>query len=196
MSTFMVVIAVVAVVAVVAGAGFLAWNLARTQRLRRQFGPEYDRAVDQHGGRREAERDLHARERHHHDLAIRPLDPGSRTRYLDQWTHIQAEFVDSPEVSVDLADKLVIAVMGERGYPTDDYEARVTELSVEHAQTLGHYRSGHEISTSGEASTEDLRQAMVHYRTLIEDLLSAPWDERVPTPSATGIPAPRGSGPN
>jgi hypothetical protein len=195
MSTFMVVIAV-AVVAVVAGAGFLAWNQARTHRLRRQFGPEYDRAVDQHGGRREAERDLHARERHHQDLAIRPLDPQSRTRYLDQWTHIQAEFVDSPEVSVDLADKLVIAVMGERGYPTENYEARVAELSVEHAQTLGHYRSGHEISIQSEASTEDLRQAMVHYRTLVEDLLSAPWDERVPAPSPAGVPAPRDAGPN
>ncbi len=169
----MPVLMVVITVVIVAGAGFLAWNQARTLQLRRRFGPEYDRAVDRLGGRREAERELHARTQHHQELGIRPLDERVRARYLEEWARIQALFVDDPGPAVDQAGQLVITVMGERGYPAGDFEVRLAVLSVEHARALDHYRNGHEISVRDEASTEDLRQAMVHYRAVVGDLLSA-----------------------
>jgi len=173
------VVVVVVVVALVAGAGFLFWRQARTQRLRRQFGPEYDRAIDSHQNRREAERELQNREQRHQELDIRPLDPQARERYRQQWTQVQEHFVDAPEAAVEQGDRLVIVVMGERGYPTENFDERVASLSVEHGRMLDHYRRGHEISLSAgrkEASTEELRQAMVHYRALFEELLEETRD--------------------
>jgi hypothetical protein len=185
MSTVLVVVIVVVVVALVAGAGFLIWSRARTQRLRRQFGPEYDRAIDSHPNRREAERELHEREQRHQELDIRPLEPRARELYLEQWTHVQEHFVDAPEGAVEQGDRLVITVMGERGYPVQDFDERVAQLSVEHGRMLDHYRRGHEISDKAgrkEASTEELRQAMVHYRALFEDLLSSPGKDQETSP--------------
>jgi hypothetical protein len=177
MSTVLMVVIVVVVVVVIAGAGFVVWRQARTQRLRRQFGPEYDRAMDSHQNRREAERELQEREQRHQELDIRPLDPQARERYQQQWTQVQEHFVDAPEAAVEQGDRLVIVVMAERGYPTEDFEDRLASLSVEHGRMLDHYRRGHQIGQSAsrkEASTEELRQAMVHYRALFEDLLAAP----------------------
>lgn len=187
MSTVLMVVVAVVIIAAVAGAAYLAWNQARTRRLRRQFGPEYDRAVDRHGSRAAAERELLSRQQRHEELELHDLEPRQRDLYREQWVHVQEQFVDTPEAAVEQADRLVTVVMGERGYPTRDFDDKIAHLSVEHGRTIDHYRRAHGISdraTQKEATTEDLRQAMVHYRALFEDLLAVPVEERgtVPRP--------------
>jgi hypothetical protein len=185
MSTAVLVVIVLVAVAAATGIGFPLWDGARTLRLRRRFGPEYDRAVARHDNRRAAERDLRARERRHDELDIRPLDDSSRGGYREQWVSVQEQFVDSPEAALGQADRLVITVMGDRGYPTRGFDERVAHLSVEHGRTIDYYRRGHAISCRAErhqASTEDMRQAMVHYRALLEDLLAVPAAERAEVP--------------
>jgi hypothetical protein len=185
MSTVALVVIVVVVIVAAMGAGFLLWDRSRTLRLRRRFGPEYERAVARHDNRRNAERELRDRERRHQELDIRPLDDADRTRYREQWIQVQEQFVDSPEAALGQADRLVIKLMGDRGYPTEDFDQRVRYLSVEHGRTIDYYRRGHEISAraeSSQASTEDMRQAMVHYRALFEDLLAVPAEERADVP--------------
>ncbi|HEX6472383.1 MAG TPA: hypothetical protein VF069_25040 [Streptosporangiaceae bacterium] len=187
MSTAVWVVIAVVAVAVAAGIGFLLWSRARTLRLRRRFGPEYERAVTRTGDRRAAERELLERERRHDELDIRPLDDAARARYREEWTHVQEQFVDSPVAALGQADRLVIKVMGDRGYPTAGFDERVAHLSVEHGRTIDYYRRGQEISRRAErdqASTEDMRQAMVHYRALLEDLLAVPPAERAEVPPA------------
>lgn len=182
MSIISQILTAIALVIAMALVGFLAWRLGRTERLRRRFGPEYDRALERHSSRQAAERELRSRERHHRNLHIRPLDPAARERHREQWVHIQEQFVDNPRPAVEQADLLVTAVMAERGYPTRDFADQTASLSVEHGHTLDHYRRGHSISTRasavGDISTEDLRQAMVHYRALFDDLLDLPAAER------------------
>jgi hypothetical protein len=168
-----VVIAVVVIVAV-ALAVWAAMRKRRTEGLRQQFGPEYDRTVEETGRERDAESELEARRRRREELDIRPLAPGARTRYADEWRSVQTRFVDDPSGAVVQADALVTQVMRERGYPMDDFEQRAADVSVDHADVVGDYRRAHDISTrsaNGEAETEDLRQAMVHYRSLFEELL-------------------------
>jgi hypothetical protein len=180
MSTAVWVVVAVLIVALAAGAGFMLKTRSRSQRLQRQFGPEYDRALERHGNRGAAEKELLERRNRHAELDIRPLDPHQRELYREQWTHVQERFVDTPEAAVEQADRLVVTVMGERGYPTKDFEDRIAHLSVEHGRTLDQYRRGHDISrraAGNEASTEDLRQAMVHYRALFEELLAVPEGE-------------------
>ncbi|MGV9328505.1 hypothetical protein [Streptosporangium sandarakinum] len=169
-----VVVIAVAVVAIIA-VGYFMTGQQRRRRLRDRFGPEYDRAVRERESRQEAEQELLAREQRFSSLDIRPLDPGTRDAYARKWTEVQERFVDAPGFAVTEADHLVTSVMAERGYPTDDFEQRLSDLSVEHGRTLDHYRQAHEISNRAartEASTEELRQAMVHYRVLFEELLS------------------------
>src|SRR5205823_6744418 len=136
-------------------------------------GPEYDRVVAEQDSRHAAERELRARERRHAELDLRPLSEESRTRYATAWEEIQAKFVDAPNDAVGEADRLVTELIAERGYPTENYEDQLAHLSVEHARTLEHYRDAHEINMQnerGEASTEQLRQALVHYRALFSEL--------------------------
>jgi hypothetical protein len=181
MSTAIWVVIAIVIVAALCAAGYLAWTRSRTARLRRRFGPEYDRAVESAGGRAAAERELRSREHRHEELELRELDPGKREQYHEQWVRVQERFVDTPEAAVEQADGLVTVVMGERGYPTHGFEDKVAHLSVEHGRTMDHYRRAHAISgraATNEASTEDLRQAMVHYRALFEELLSTPGRER------------------
>ncbi|SNS53964.1 hypothetical protein [Actinomadura mexicana] len=175
MSTAIWVVVALVVVAVLAAAGYFVMTRSRTARLRRRFGPEYDRAVERQGGRAAAERELRSREQRHEELELRDLDPRRREEYREQWVRVQERFVDAPEAAVEQADQLVTVVMGERGYPTHGFEEKVAHLSVEHGRTLDHYRRAHTISgraATKEASTEDLRQAMVHYRALFEELLA------------------------
>jgi hypothetical protein len=173
-----------AVIAVVVGAVVLLLIIVavvmavrarrRHRHLREQFGPEYDRTVQDAGTRREAEQELESREKRHAGLEIRPLDPKRRADYQTRWAVIQERFVDSPDEAVGQADELVTVVMAERGYPTETYEQQVTDLSVEHAATLQHYRAAHDVDKrrrDSKATTEELRQAMVHYRALFADLL-------------------------
>src|SRR5690242_5467379 len=165
-----VVVVAVAVIAIVAAA-------ARRRRLQQRFGPEYDRAVADAGSRRLAEAELSEREKRVKELDIRPLDPAARDRYAGQWTAIQQQFVDSPQNAIAEAQTLIAALMNERGYPTEDTEQIMADLSVDHAATLRHFRTAQDLSAraaDGAASTEDMRQAMVHYRTLFRDLLGEP----------------------
>jgi hypothetical protein len=170
-STPIVVIVVLVVVILLAVA---AWMVVRRRSLQQRFGPEYDRAVSEGDGRLAAERELRAREKRHAELDIKPLSEESRQRYASAWDEIQAQFVDEPNSAVGRADELVSRLIAERGYPTGDYDEQLSHLSVEHARTLEHYRDAHDINLRnerGEASTEQLRQALVHYRALFGDLL-------------------------
>ena len=181
------IIVIVLVVLVIAALAVAARTFARRRALRNRFGPEYDRVVESTEDRRAAERELRERERRHAELELKPLSEESRGRYADSWEEIQARFVDQPNEAVGDADDLVTRLIAERGYPTGDYDEQVAHLSVEHARTLEHYRDAHDISLRnerGEASTEQLRQALVHYRALFSDLLDRPDDSRSDTPDA------------
>jgi hypothetical protein len=173
-----IVIAVV-VLAVVALLVAYAARRRRTERIRGRFGPEYDRTVGELGNRRKAESELSARERRREELDIRPLEPAARDRYRQAWRDVQTRFVDMPSESVREADVLVIRVMGDRGYPMEDFDQRAADVSVDHPRVVEDYRTAHTISLAndgGRASTEDLRRAMVHYRALFEDLLDTGRD--------------------
>ncbi|MFG2057034.1 hypothetical protein ACGFI9_23735 [Micromonospora sp. NPDC048930] len=173
MSSTQVVVTVI-VVLVLAALAAVAVVAGRRRALRQRFGPEYDRVVAEQDSRSAAERELRERERRHAELALTPLSPESRARYAAAWEELQVRFVDSPAETVGDADELVSRLIAERGYPAGDFSEQAAHLSVEHARTLGHYRDAHEIrlrNERGEAGTEDLRQALVHYRALFADLL-------------------------
>ncbi|MGW7103201.1 hypothetical protein [Streptomyces sp. NPDC054838] len=173
MSTSTLIAIIVAVVVLIAiAAGF--WFVSRRRHLRERFGPEYDRTVEDEGGRLAAERELRAREQRHDKLDVKELPPARRTQYAEEWQGVQEHFVDRPEGAVAEADDLVTRLMRERGYPTNGFGDQVRDLSVEHASTLEHYRSAHAVnarSSGGQATTEELRGAMVHYRALFQELL-------------------------
>ncbi|MDF5755858.1 hypothetical protein [Spongiactinospora sp. TRM90649] len=189
--TLIWVAVVAAVVVAIVAVGYVVLQQQRRHRLRERFGPEYERTINERDNRRDAERELRAREERVADLDIRPLSAQSRKGYAARWTEVQEQFVDAPGFAVTAADQLVTEVMHERGYPTEKFEQRLSDLSVSHGRTLDHYREAHEISGRAarrEASTEELRQAMVHYRALFEELLvdGAPEDERRPIPAQGG----------
>src|SRR5688572_9513437 len=174
-----VLVILIVVILLLVGAAVM---FSRRRALRQRFGPEYDRAVESADDRRAAERELRERERRHAELELRPLDPASRERYSTSWEEIQIRFVDAPEQAVGEADELVTRLIAERGYPTGDYDNQLAHLSVEHARTLDHYRQAHDIherNARGEATTEQLRQALVHYRALFADLLGTDPDRLV-----------------
>ena len=165
-----ILIAVLVVVAVVAF--FMARR--RSEQLRDRFGPEYDRTVREADSRRRAESELADRAKRREALDIRPLSEESRERYANSWRETQEQFVDAPSESIMRADRLVQELMRERGYPVEDFEQRTSDISVDHPHVVEDYRAAHAISLAndhGKASTEDLRQAMVHYRNLFEELL-------------------------
>jgi hypothetical protein len=186
------IVAIVIVVIVVAAVLFMLTAANRRRRLRERFGPEYDRAVTERGSRREAEAELAERERHVRDLDIRPLSPSARNQYQSEWTAVQEQFVDAPQAAVTGAQTLVSAVMEDRGYPTQPYDQTLADLSVEHASTLDHFRAAHDISqnaAAGTATTEDLRQAMIHYRALFAELLGEPTSNLDGRAGQDGAPA-------
>ncbi len=208
MSAGAIVAIIVAVVVVVVVIGVL--SVARRRKLQQRFGPEYDRVVGETNSHRKANAELAERERRVRSLDIHPLEEAARAKYAREWAAIQVQFVDQPGQAVAQAGLLVTSVMQDRGYPTEDYEQILADLSVEHATTLDHYRAAHQVSLQAEggtASTEDLRQAMLHYRALFGDLLGKPADPagnvpadqngnvptdqngNVPTDSAGSVPA-------
>src|ERR1700693_3300855 len=160
----------------------LAWLYMRKRRsttadLRQKFGPEYERAVKEHGSERRAEAKLADREKRVEKLTIRDLDPLERERFSKQWKSVQSRFVDSPKGAVAEADDLVSSLMKTRGYPVSDFDQRAADLSVDHPRLGENYRSAHHIALrvgSDGASTEDLRTAMIHYRSLFEELVQVP----------------------
>jgi len=197
MSPTLTIILIIVVLVVVA-AVLYGIQVGRRKKLRNTFGPEYDRTVEHTGNRTEAEKELREREKRHAALELKPLSPESQARYAAAWEEVQIQFVDSPAEAVTTADELVTRLIAERGYPTGDYDEKLADLSVEHAGTLQHYRDAHEISErnkGGEASTEDLRQALVHYRALFADLLGTDpvpaASETATAPTDKPAPAPR-----
>jgi hypothetical protein len=176
MSAGATVAIIVVIVIIIAVAGFVAMA-SRRRRLQERFGPEYDRLVADQQSKRRAEAELASRERRVRSLDIRPLSAAAQTEYSTQWTSIQERFVDHPASAVSQAQQLVTAVLHDRGYPTDGYEQILADLSVEHARNLEHYRAAHALSdasANGQASTEDMRQAMIHYRATFSELLGDP----------------------
>lgn len=173
--SLMIVIAVV-VIALLILAAVLISRRRRSEHLKSHFGREYDRAVEEKGSRAKAEADLADREKRVEKLDIRPLDSAERRKFLEDWTEVQARFVDDPRRAVAFADALVGDVMKARGYPVNDFEQRAGDISVDHPIVVEHYRAAHDIAIrdhDGKASTEDLRQAMIHYRALFDDLVGA-----------------------
>jgi len=179
MNPQLIALAVAAILAV----ALLAWlymqrrHRATTKGLRQRFGPEYELAVGEHGSERRAEAQLAAREQRVEKLKIRDLEPAKLERFSGRWQALQSRFVDDPTAAVSEADALVSTVMQARGYPVADFHQRAADISVDHPRVVAHYRSAHEIAlrlARGEANTEDLRTAMIHYRSLFEELVQVP----------------------
>ncbi|MGO8986731.1 MAG: hypothetical protein ACLPHI_10535 [Terriglobales bacterium] len=148
-----------------------------TADLRKKFGPEYDRAVLVHGAGRKAEAKLEDREKRVEKLNIRDLDPIEHERFSKRWEAVQSRFVDSPKGAVTEADDLLSSLMKARGYPVSDFDQRAADISVDHPRVVENYRSAHEIALrvgKDEATTEELRTAMIHYRSLFDELVQLP----------------------
>jgi hypothetical protein len=179
MSTELILLAILIAAAAGAVAAWVFLRSRRSRALRRSFGPEYDRTVEHTGKRSEAERELEHRQERVRQLEIRPLPPGDGERFAREWNGVQKRFVDEPAQAVGDADRLVTDLMQRRGYPVTDFEQRAADISVDHPLVVENYRAAHSLAArarDGGASTEELRQAMVHYRTLFDDLL----EERPP----------------
>ena len=175
-----IAIAIVAVVLVIAALAWWYSQRKRSERLQEQFGPEYGRAIASTGDRRRAEAELAERQKRIKAFDIHPLTPPERANFADEWSTVQAHFVDDPRAAIAEADRLVGRVMRARGYPVGDFEQRAADISVDHPAVVENYRGARAIaerSDRGDASTEDLRQAMVHYRSLFADLLGEHDDE-------------------
>jgi hypothetical protein len=180
------VIAVVAVVVVLAVVAIFASRRRRTEHLKDQFGPEYERAVESTGDRAKAETELARREKRVEKLNLRPLDRTEREDFIRRWRDVQARFVDDPPRAVAFADALLGEVMKARGYPVQDFEQRAGDISVDHPKVVEQYRAAHDIALRherGEAGTEELRQALVHYRALFDDLVEAEAPAETPEPA-------------
>src|SRR6476646_2480875 len=174
MAAWVWVVIAVAVVAVLAVVLWQTLDHRRTSKLQDRFGPEYDRTVGAADNRRDAEAELQAREERREQLDIRPLSQAARDRYAEIWRVTQARFVDDPRGAVAAGDSLIQSVMAERGYPVENFEQRAADVSVDHPQVVENYRQGHllaQASAGGDDSTENLRQAMRHYRSLFDELV-------------------------
>lgn len=175
MNSAQILVLLLVVLALVAGAFIVfAIRKRRSQQLRERFGPEYDRVVSREGDVRKGERVLEFRQKHREKFQVRPLSANDRASYIARWKEVQARFVDDPQGSVSVADSLVTDAMQARGYPISDFEQRAADVSVDHPMVVENYRAAHDIAlrhSRGQASTEDLRKAMVHYRSLFEELL-------------------------
>ncbi len=169
------ILIVVGVVLALLLLGWLLMRRRRTDTLREHFGDEYQRTVDTQGGRAKAEAELLEREKRAKKLEIRPLTPDENERFSGDWQAAKALFVDSPAEAIGRSDQLLADLMKTRGYPMGDFDSRHANLTVEHGDVAKHYLAGHEIAErakTGEASTEELRQAMQHYEALFTDLVS------------------------
>ena len=176
MSTEEIIVLVVIALVLLAliGVGYALAQQRKRKQLQSRFGPEYDRTVESTGRRRDAERELAERAERRRQLDIRPLPEQDRRAFAERWRQTQEDFVDRPSTAVREADRLVAEVMGRRGYPVGDFDQQARDVSVDHAHVVDEYRAAHDISELNDreqATTEQLRQAMVHYRALFTDLL-------------------------
>jgi hypothetical protein len=176
----LIAVAAVVVVAVVIVVASIAARRSKTKRMRQHYGREYERLVAETGNEREAEKELTARERKRDKLEIVPLTPSALTDFTTRWHEVQTGFVDNPATAVGVADRLVTDVMRERGYPVDDFDQRAADISVDHPQIVDDYRTAHGIHVAqqqGAVSTEQQREAFVHYRALFAKLLETKTDD-------------------
>ena len=183
MSTNAMIILAVAVIAVVVVIALLM-KARKSQQLKARFGQEYQRAVESTGNKGLAEAKLEKLEKRVHGFNLVELAPEARVEFAAEWKQIQARFVDDPKIALAEADQLIQKMMTARGYPTADFEQRAADISVDHPLVVENYRAGHEIAllhAQGRATTEDMRQAMIHYRTLFADLAGAPEIARTAT---------------
>jgi hypothetical protein len=183
MSTSAVIILVLVAVAVVIGIA-IALKARRSQQLKTRFGPEYGRAVEQTGNKSLAEAKLEKLEKRVQRFKLTPLSVSARAEFCAEWKKIQSQFVDDPKVALTQADELIQRIMTARGYPPSDFEQRAADVSVDHPLVVEHYRAGREISlrrAQGRVTTEDMRQAMIHYRTLFNELSGEPEMARAAT---------------
>jgi hypothetical protein len=174
MDTWVWILIAIAAIVVIGLVAYVASRERRRKQLREGFGPEYERVVSEAPSQREAETELLERRKRYAQFDLRPLGEEERRRYVREWDTVQARFVDDPGGAIGDADDLIQQVMRDRGYPVEDFEQRADDLSVEHPEFVEHYRAGHAVARAharGEASTESLRQALVHYRSLFENLL-------------------------
>ncbi len=172
--TVVYVIAAIVVIAIIVALAVAAQRRNRTRALQQRFGPEYERTVKTAGDPDVAEKELRAREQRVRRMHIEELPAGAKNRYTEEWMTVQTRFVDQPRKALVEADQLVNSVMRDRGYPMDDFDQRAADISPDHPAVVENYRAAHDIAQRnelGQASTEDLRQAMIHYRTLFDDLL-------------------------
>ena len=174
-----VIVVAVAIIVALVVAGYQMARRRRTERLRQQYGPEYDRAIEQADSQRAAESELRDRAKRHDELELRTLDSSERADFERRWSDVQAQFVDDPSTAVRNADRLVVDVMSARGYPVDDFEQRADDLSVRHAEVTQRYREARRIAEAndaGQVDTEELRQAVTSYRALVQALLGSDGD--------------------
>lgn len=181
----MLIVVVIVAVVIVAIVTFMLTRKRRSAKLRERFGPEYDRVLQKEGDARKAEGVLEFREKRREKFTLHPLSEADKSSFDVRWNEVQARFVDDPKGAVTVADGLVTEVMQKRGYPIGEFEQRAADISVDHPVVVENYRAAHAIAlrhSSGHASTEDLRQAMVHYRALFQELLDErqPQRERIP----------------
>ena len=182
MDTRAIIILVIVIAAIAIAAAVIISRRRRSQHLRSHFGPEYDRTVQMQGNPAKAEAVLLEREQRVKKFSLRPLPPADRERYATEWAAVQRRFVDDPSTAVTQADRLVTTVMAARGYPMTDAEQREADISVTHPDLVQNYRSARDLTqrhVAGQSSTEDLRQAMVYFRSLFDELLEVPKPQRV-----------------
>jgi len=169
-----IITSIILAAAVIVLGAMLFTQRRRSGQLQQRFGPEYERTVDHYGSQKDAEEELIARERRVNRFRIVPLSREDAARFSEDWRAVQNRFVDDPKAAVEDADRQVRALMQRRGYPMGDFEQRAADLSVDHAEVVEHYRTAHQIAVrnqGGKANTEDLREAIVHYRAIFEELL-------------------------
>jgi hypothetical protein len=173
-STGVIILLIVAAAIIVAALAFMVVRKRRSQQLRERFGPEYDRVVNREGDARKAERVLAFRQQRWEEFKVRSLSPTDRSSFRYRWNDVQSRFVDDPKGAASMAEGLVTDVMQARGYPIADFDQQTADISVDHPIVVQNYRAAHDIALRhgrGQASTEDLRNAMVHYRVLFQELL-------------------------
>lgn len=184
MNTVVLIVIVVALV-VAAAVAFVVYQRRRSEQLQQRFGNEYERTVREADDRRAAEKDLRQREKRRSQFEVTPLAGADAARYREEWAAIQGRFVDEPAEAVEQADRVVVQMMRECGYPVDDFDQRADDISVDHPDVAQHYREAHAVAVAqarGDADTEQLRQAVTSYRQLVDALLrhSRSHDEAQP----------------
>jgi hypothetical protein len=185
------ILAIVLIALAVAAVAWLVVQKQKSTKLRRRFGPEYDRAIKEYGGRTKAEAELSKREQRVAGLNIIPITAAEAARFSNAWSSLQSRFVDDPKGVVPEADLLVRELMIKRGYPMGDFELRAADISVDHPSVVKNYRAAQIIALRNarrEADTEELRTAVVHYRTLFDELLGVVPTKVASIPAVDGVP--------